>query len=66
MMRYMVVATLKRGSLEIPESLDEFNEGQVEREAFLRSMSAERDPHLTIEETWREQGRASGFFRRRA
>lgn len=58
----MVVWTLKRGALDEPEAVGPLTQKRLEREAFLATL--ERDPPMTVEQMWREQGEALGSYKR--
>jgi len=58
-MSYMVVCTLKRGTVLEPCSVAE----NMLIEAAERTIQIERDPELTIEELWLMQCKQCGFYR---
>lgn len=61
MTRFVAVWSLKRGSIDPPEPLDDAGqreanlEAQNDAQAAYRSVRYERDPPLTAEQEWMEE-----------
>jgi hypothetical protein len=62
-MRWVVVWSLKRGIIDPPEPADDTSQRLLQTDySFTRF---ERDPSLTMEQWWAEEGARSGYVKRR-
>ena len=62
-MRWVAVWSLKRGIIDPPEPVDDASARILQTEYRLAMM--ERDTSYTMEQWWAEEGRRSGYVKRR-
>ena len=60
-MNYVQVWSLQRGIISPSLPVDDVNNAALNREAIRASL--ERDPPMTMEEWWREEGQRCGYKR---
>ena len=62
-MRWVAVWSLKRGIVDPPEPVDNVTQRILQAEYFRAML--DRDPPLTMEQWWAEEGRRGGYEKKR-